>query len=852
MSKIVIGTRGSKLALYQAEQVARALSAVLPEGKEGIEVKIIRTRGDKFLELSLTNQPDKGLFTREIEQQLREGTIDMAVHSLKDLPVDDAPGLAVGAYLPRAETADVVIGRQPLSALPPHSVVGTSSRRRAFQLRLQYPDLQFRDIRGNVETRIAKTDAGEYDAIVMAKAGIVRLGLEERIVETLPESVVVPAPGQAAIAVQVRNDDEKMSRLMQQIDHSATRLEVETERRLLKSLGGGCALPFGCVCKLQGERICLKAFFADDQGLRHCFTDTSFAVDDRRQAIKALTERLLHFDSVVERTSSAYESASPTSEESSSVCEPPLSSASESAVSPAATSLLSSGNATSARSPRVFLVGAGPGNPDLLTLRAKSLLEKAEVIIYDALVDPSVLRHASPHAKKIYAGKRAGKHSYTQTEINDLILQAARETAGIVVRLKGGDPFVFGRGGEEMEVLRQAGIAYEVVPGITSGIAAPAAFGIPVTQRGMSRSVSLVTAATREGGLPDLDWHSMVALGGTWVFYMGMRAVPDIARCLLEAGLPPRCPAAIVSQGTTPRQRILTADISQFTPDFADYESLSPGLFVVGDVVSFAKNHHQEPPLPLAGRSVVVTRSLDVSSDLCRLLEEQGADVTLLPTIEIVPFEEQTALRAAIDHISAYSWLLFSSTHAVDVFFRELDAAGKDSRHLAPCRIAAVGPATERSLKARGIRTDFVPLKHTGKSMAEEMVQRFPSMVGTKVLLPTSKIARPEVLTALQEHGIGCEQLAVYDNIPLSHDADRLRELLVPGGWITFCSSSAVDHLMLLLEQHGLRTLLKAMKTAAIGEVTAATLRRHGITPATVAATATMPSLVESIIKHSS
>lgn len=830
MSKIVIGTRGSKLALYQADQVARALSAILPEGEEGIEVKIIRTRGDKFLELSLTNQPDKGLFTREIEQQLREGTIDMAVHSLKDLPVDDAPGLAVGAYLPRAETADVVIGRQPLSALPPHSVVGTSSRRRAFQLRLQYPDLQFRDIRGNVETRIAKTDAGEYDAIVMAKAGIVRLGLEERIVETLSESVVVPAPGQAAIAVQVRNDDEKMSRLMQQIDHSATRLEVETERRLLKSLGGGCALPFGCVCKLQGERIRLKAFFADDQGLRHCFTDTSFAVDDRWQAIKALTERLLHFDSVVERTSSA----------------------SESAVSPAATSLLSSGNATSARSPRVFLVGAGPGNPDLLTLRAKSLLEKAEVIIYDALVDSSVLRHASPHAKKIYAGKRAGKHSYTQTEINDLILQATRETVGIVVRLKGGDPFVFGRGGEEMEVLRQAGIAYEVVPGVTSGIAAPAAFGIPVTQRGMSRSVSLVTAATREGGLPDLDWHSMVALGGTWVFYMGMRAVPDIARCLLEAGLSPRCPAAIVSQGTTPRQRILTADISQFTPDFADYESLSPGLFVVGDVVSFAKNHHQEPPLPLAGRSVVVTRSLDVSSNLCRLLEEQGADVALLPTIEIVPFEEQTALRAALGHISAYSWLLFTSTHAVDVFFRELDAAGKDSRHLAPCRIAAVGPATERSLKARGIRTDFVPLKHTGKHMAEEMVQCFPSMVGTKVLLPTSKIAHPEVLTALQEHGIGCEQLAVYDNIPLSYDAGRLRELLVPGGWITFCSSSAVDHLMLLLEQHGLRTLLKAMKTAAIGEVTAATLRRHGITPATVAATATMPSLVESIIKHSS
>lgn len=292
MKRLVIGTRGSKLALRQTEMVAAEISKKLADQIEGVDIEIIKTRGDRFLDLSLTSQPDKGLFTREIEEKLLDGSIDLAVHSLKDLPIECQKGTRIGAYLQRAATSDVVIGKLPLEQLEHGDFVGTSSKRRAFQLQIHYPHLQFKEIRGNVETRIAKLDAGEYDAIIMAEAGIRRLGLENRIVETLSERLVVPAPGQGAIAIHIRENDEDLHRLLQKINDPKTQFEVEWERSLLGSLGGGCAMPLGCVCHKSDSQYRALAFFSSEKGDQHVYVDTSFEKQDAQKELQNTVEQL--------------------------------------------------------------------------------------------------------------------------------------------------------------------------------------------------------------------------------------------------------------------------------------------------------------------------------------------------------------------------------------------------------------------------------------------------------------------------------------------------------------------------------------------------------------------------------
>ncbi len=279
MRKIIIGTRGSQLALRQTEMVAKLIVEKLSHEISEVQIEIIKTKGDKFLDLSLTSQPDKGLFTKEIEERLLAGEIDLAVHSLKDLPVQCTEGTVIGAYLPRAATADVVIGKKKLADLPYGAVVGTCSKRRTYQLQLHYPHLYFREIRGNVETRIRKVEEGLYDAIIMARAGIDRLGLTDSVVETLSEDIVVPAPGQAAIAVHVRDTDTTLKDLLLQIDHTPTRFEVEHERMLLGALGGGCAQPLGCVCHRGMYEHELRAFFSTEDATKHIYVHKTFTDD---------------------------------------------------------------------------------------------------------------------------------------------------------------------------------------------------------------------------------------------------------------------------------------------------------------------------------------------------------------------------------------------------------------------------------------------------------------------------------------------------------------------------------------------------------------------------------------------
>lgn len=501
-------------------------------------------------------------------------------------------------------------------------------------------------------------------------------------------------------------------------------------------------------------------------------------------------------------------------------------------------------------SAKVYLLGAGPGGADLLTLRGAKLLAQADIIVYDALVEESIHRLFSPKARLHYVGKRAGQHALRQEEIDTLLIKIAQaEPAGsTIVRLKGGDPFVFGRGGEEMIALRQAGIPYEVVPGVTAGIAAPAYQGIPVTHRALSRSVSLITAFTKEGGLPPLDWSAYVRLDGTLVFYMSMRVVPQIAKALMDAGQSATTPAAIISHGTRPNQHVEALPLGNFTEGRFDYEAFTPGLFVVGEVVSFAKDYAWYEPSPLAGQSILITRSEGQTSELSERFEALGAKPLVLPTFEIEAIQpERMPTELSQPEVSL---LALASPNAVHHFVHYLSALGYDTRYLARFRgIAVVGPATEQALSTYGIRPDVVAEPHTAEGLAA-CIAEYLGGETISVLNPTSSLGGEALTLALRTLGIACQTLTVYNNKPVAYSKEHLEGLLTQQmDWVSFCSSSAVNNFLALLRQHGLEHHLEKLKLSAIGPTTAESIRRAGHIVRAEASKASLTGLVEAMIK---
>lgn len=503
--------------------------------------------------------------------------------------------------------------------------------------------------------------------------------------------------------------------------------------------------------------------------------------------------------------------------------------------------------------PTVYLVGAGPSGRDLLTLRAADLLSRASVIIYDALVDRSIHRLFPREAELIYVGKRAGGHALRQEEINALLIEVAERCSGIIVRLKGGDPFVFGRGGEEMMALHQAGIPYQIVPGVTSGIAAPAYAGIPVTHRGISRSLTFVTAFTQESQLPPIDWEALARLGGTMVFYMGMRVVPEIAQALMRAGLGADKPACIISQGTRPAQQTLLTQLGALTPEAYDYEALAPALLLVGEVADFAEDYDWYGQRPLAGQRILITRSEGQSSALEGLLSEAGAEAVVLPSIEIVPLGMTPELEELLAGGERPDWWVFTSPNGVEAFCALLEGRGLDARFFASSQIAAIGPATAEALKARGLRADLVPSEHTAVGMANAL-GAVASGAPLSILNPTSRITTGDLTQALSAHPhITCRQVAVYDNRPIAYSREELEGLLSGGfDWLTFCSSSAVHNFVSLMRAHGLEALLRSARLSAIGRMTRTTLEAtYGLRVSACPERPELPLLVEAMARAS-
>lgn len=494
----------------------------------------------------------------------------------------------------------------------------------------------------------------------------------------------------------------------------------------------------------------------------------------------------------------------------------------------------------------VYLIGAGPGDPGLLTCKGRKVLSEADVVVYDYLSSEELLALARPDAELIYVGKIAGNHAMKQGDINKLLIAKAKE-GKVVARLKGGDPYIFGRGGEEAEELVDAGVPFEEIPGISSSIAGPAYAGIPLTHRAYSSSVTIITGhedPTKPGSVH--DWKALARSASTLVFLMGMKNLPDIAAKLIESGMDGNTPAALVYWGTTDRQRSLASTLADL-PDAAVREGFTnPSIIVVGDVVRLKDKLDWFEKKPLFGRTVVVTRAREQASGSAALLAEKGARVIQFPTIKIVPMPDYAELDEAVSHLSRYGWVVFTSVNGVRFFRQRLSALKLDARALGSVKVAAIGPATAKAVEEMGIRPDLVPSSYVAEGVAQAMLEL--GMKGQKVLLPRAKEARDVLPRALREAGADVDVIAAYENVPSEENRDKVMEALEAGtlDCVTFGSSSTVRNFLASIPLDELKKH-PGVRFAAIGPVTAETMRSLGLEPDIQSESFTIPAMVDAV-----
>lgn len=497
----------------------------------------------------------------------------------------------------------------------------------------------------------------------------------------------------------------------------------------------------------------------------------------------------------------------------------------------------------------VSLVGSGPGDPGLLTLKAQRRLREADLVVYDYLANPEHLRHVREGARRLCVGKRFRCHRYTQDKINRLILSHARAGRS-VVRLKGGDPYLFGRGGEEALYLRQRGIPFEVIPGVTSATACAAYAGIPLTHRLHNSSVTFLTGhRAGDDGLDSIRWESLVAVGGTIVIYMGLHNLALIARRLVRAGLSGRTRAAVIEWGTLPTQRSCTGPLKDIASIVRTRKMRPPSLVIIGGVVSLSDSLGWFEKLPLFGATVLVTRMRDKCSALSERLSDWGARVVECPVLEIRPIRRAAPLDRAVRRAGQWDWVVFSSVHGVEAYFDRLDRARLDARALSGCRIACVGRETARALQARGLRADLVPPKFETTQLALALGRRLGRGIrGSKILLVRARIAPPDLEQRLRKMGAQVTRVDAYETV-LPRSAGRMleRALAGPIDYVTFASSSSVKHFAALVGKGTLRRLARRARMASIGPVTSSQIVRTGLRPACQAREYTIEGLAEAV-----
>ena len=625
---------------------------------------------------------------------------------------------------------------------------------------------------------------------------------------------MTPAPGQGCLALEARRGEPGVAELGAQLTDRDALVALTAERALVAGLDASCHTPVGAFARLDGDTLALEGFAGTPDGGTWI-----------RDGLEGPAPEPAALGAAVAETDAGRGRARGARRRRAHGCsliggEPwrgPVS------VPPVDEGI-------------VYLVGAGPGDPGLMTRRSLELIATADAIVHDRLIPAGALAGAREACELVYAGKRPGDAAMTQESINRKLVELARAGRS-VVRLKGGDPFVFGRGGEEAEALRGAGVAFEVVPGVTAGVAAPAYAGIPVTHRDMASAVAFVTGH-EDPAKPEsaLDWEALARFPGTLVFYMGVKRLPQIAERLAAAGRDAAEPAAVIAQGTLPGQRTVTGTLADIAGRVAAEGIRAPAITVVGPAAGLRDAVAWLERRPLHGRSVAVTRARAQASGLAARLRALGAEVVETPAIRIEP----RPVPAELERIGDYALVCLTSPNGASLLMEGLASYGLDARALATATVGAIGPGTARELARHGIRADVVP----PRSIAESLVEALEAVPveGRRVMVARAAEARDVLPEALSRRGADVDVVALYDTIAEPLD-DSQRSGLEAADYVTFTSSSTVRF---LLEAAG--SLPDDARLVSIGPVTSATLREHGLPVQVEAARHDIDGLVEAIL----
>lgn len=778
--KYIIGTRGSKLALAQAEHVRGRLQKSYPDIE--FEIKVIKTKGDLVLDKPLHEIGEKGVFVKEIEQELLEKRVDIGVHSMKDMPPKPAEGLMFTKAWEREDPRDVLILReeQSFSDLPGGAVIGTGSRRREVQLKKLRPDIKVVNIRGNIDTRIRKMNEEGLDGIVLAAAGLHRLGMQDRIACYLEAGEMISAPAQGVLALEIRKGEKELLQMLDALGDDETANAVEAERGFLQEIDGDCHVPVGAVCERNKDGVfSLKAMFGDEEGRRQAYAFVSGS-EPRELAKRAAV--------IIRRQMAGM----------------------------------------------VSLVGAGPGDPGLITVKGLHAIQEADCIVYDRLASPDLLAEAKLGCEKIYVGKESHHHTLPQEEINRLLVRKSMQYEK-TVRLKGGDAYVFGRGGEECLFLRECGVPFEVIPGITSAVAGPAYAGIPITHRGKSLGFHVVTAHDKNDALADIDFHALANGTETCVFLMGLSKTGEIAERLMDEGMSPQTDAAVISCATTPSQKTCISDLMHISEDARRAGLVSPALIVVGEVVSLRDELNFFEQRPLFGKKYLIPKIGEQPTMLRGLLLAQGAGVDEIQVGQIMQMQTDFA-----DGVLDADWLVFTSKNGVESFFEAFLKRGGDLRSLAGVKIAAIGAKTAQFLQQCGLRADLTPDEFHSSALADCLRAQLTG--GEKVVYLRAKNADDHLRRNLEDV---CRftEIAVYENQPIKPDLASFCPIENYDGVLFTCASSAGR----LLETLG-DAWEKAKAVYSIGPRTTAYLKKHGVKEVCQAECATYEGLVDAVV----
>lgn len=750
---IRIGTRKSKLALIQTELVKTQILKYFPNEK--IEIVHVVTHGDKVLDKPLGEIGGKGVFTKEIEEKLLDKTIDIAVHSAKDVPMELADGLCLGAVLLRDDNRDVILKRKETKKIGAGSIIGTSSLRREIQIKQIYPDATIKSLRGNVGTRIDKLKSGEYDAIILAAAGLKRLGLDNdtELDYIYPdEEKFISAAGQGILAIECRNGDLKD--VMAALDDRKARICLEAEREFLKCLDGSCNAPCGAHCTVDEHGFNFRGVYAYDG------KTPKYAVINEKS------------DEQWEKISKSVNADNTDLEFAANLAKRLV-------------DVLKSDNKG-----MVSLVGAGPGKRDYLSIEALRCIKKADVIVYDALISPSILNEAKMDAELIYVGKRADTIYKKQPEINELLVNLAL-SGKYVVRLKGGDPFIFGRGGEEALALKKSGISYEIVSGISSSYSVPASAGIPVTHRGAASSVHIITGHEHPAKPSEaLDFSVIAKEEGTLVFLMGLRSLGNICEKLIKNGKNEETPVAVISKGMTAKQRTVYGNLLTIKDKVRKNNIEAPAIIVVGDVVGVGKQicewQSKNEKKVLSGKRILVTGSRNMADSLEKEFEQYGGETIAISLVETIP--DYSDCDDIFNNLEKYSWFIFTSANGVNIFFDRLRNLRVDIRKLANARFAVVGTSTKKALEKYGLYADFIPSKFTSKILAEELSKELTDK--DKILIVRGKQGKNFIEDKFSEMSVEFDKICIYETIQDERRADEVKRICPDVDYIVVTSGS--------------------------------------------------------------